>query len=617
VVARYNTNGTPDTTFNASGSQPGTLRINNDVFDSADGLVLQSNGDYVVAGRSIDGSNNERLMVFRVAASTGQLDSVFGSGGITLTNLTGGTTQERHRDVAMTPDGKIVAGGQYNAADFVLARYESGLVTASIAGAASVDEGSTYTLTTTSGDPTTSQWTITWGDGDVEIVAGNPASVIHVYDDGPNNYTISATITTSAGTSAVGNTVAVMVNNVDPTADDAIFSVAENSSNGTIVGTVAASDPGTDTLTYSIIGGTGAAAFAIDSMTGDITVLDGSLLDFETTPTLTLDVQVDDGDGGFDTALVTIDVVNLASISGVVYVDVNQNGQFDANEPGINGVVVKLLDQFGNPVLDEFGDPITAVTGSGGYYLFEDLAPGIYQLLEMQPTGVTDAAEQLGSLGGTIVANDLMQLTLSNVDAYDYVYAEYGQQLTAGDAAGIGFWQNKHGQQLITQGGTQLADWLTANFSNIFGNSLVGASGADVATFYREQLFKQQGKKSAGPAKVDAQFMAVALATYFTSSTLAGQAAAAFGFNVTDTGIGTKIVNVGTKGAAFGVANGTDLTIMQLLLATNSLTDQPDSAAGFAAIYDADGNGVISTAEANLRTLANDVYGGINEAGGI
>jgi hypothetical protein len=170
---------------------------------------------------------------------------------------------------------------------------------------------------------------------------------------------------------------------------------------------------------------------------------------------------------------------------------------------------------------------------------------------------------------------------------------------------------------LITQGGTQLADWLTANFSNIFGNTLVGASGADVATFYREQLFKQQGKKSAGPAKVDAQFMAVALAAYFTSSTLAGQTSATFGFNVTDTGIGTKIVNVGTKGAAFAVANGSDLTIMQLLLATNSLTDQPNIAAGFAAIYDTDGNGVISTAEANLRTLANDVYGGINEAGGF
>jgi hypothetical protein len=365
------------------------------------------------------------------------------------------------------------------------------------------------------------------------------------------------------------------------------------------------------------VGGTGAAAFAIDSSTGEITVANVALLDFETSPTLTLEVEVSDGDGGFDTATITINLINQASISGVVFVDVNQNGLFDANEPGIDGVVIKLLDQFGNPVLDSLGDPITAITSGGGFYLFEDLDAGAYQLFEVQPTGVNDGAEELGSLGGTVVANDRMQLTLAQTDAFDYAFAELGQQLTSGDAATIGFWQNKHGQALIAQGGAQLANWLTANFSNIFGNALVGASGSDVAAFYRDQLFKQQGKKSAGPAKVDAQFMAVALATYFTSYNLAGNVAAAYGFHVTDTGIGTKIVNVGTKGAAFGVANGTNRTIMQLLLATDGLTDQPDSQLGFAAVYDTNGDGAISAAEALLRTMANDIYNFINTAGGI
>jgi hypothetical protein len=384
-----------------------------------------------------------------------------------------------------------------------------------------------------------------------------------------------------------------------------------------VVGAVTATDPGNDTLSFSIVGGTGVAAFAIDSATGQITVANASLLDFETTPTLTLSVQVIDGDGGLATALVTVNLVDLASISGVVFVDVNQNGVFDANEPGIDGVVVKLLDQNGNAVLDEFGQPITETTSSGGLYIFDDLEPGIYQLFEMQPTGVTDGAEYLGSLGGTIVANDRMELTLAGENAFDYAFAEIGQQVTSGDAAGIGFWQNKHGQALITQAGTQLAAWLTSNFSNVFGNTLVGASGSDVATFYREQLFKQQSKKSAGPAKVDAQFMAVALATYFTNQTLAGAVATSYGFNVTDTGIGTKVVNVGTSGAAFNVTNGSDLTIMQLLLATNSLTDQPDAFSGFAAVYDTDGNGVISSAEAGLRTMANSLFTFINESGGV
>ncbi len=96
---------------------------------------------------------------------------------------------------------------------------------------------------------------------------------------------------------------------------------------------------------------------------------------------------------------------------------------------------------------------------------------------------------------------------------------------------------------------------------------------------------------------------------------LAGNVASSFGFNVTDTGIGTNVVNVGDNGAAFSVANGTDLTIMQLLLATNSLTDQPDSVAGFASIYDENGDGMISSAEAALRAMANIIYSDINEQG--
>ena len=111
--------------------------------------------------------------------------------------------------------------------------------------------------------------------------------------------------------------------------------------------------------------------------------------------------------------------------------------------------------------------------------------------------------------------------------------------------------------------------------------------------------------------------MAVALATYFTNVNLAGDLAEEFGFDVTDTGIGTRIVNVGTSGEAFDVADDTDLTIMQLLLATNSLTDMPDGVAGFASIYDTNGDGIIDASEASLRSQANDIYSLINEQGDI
>jgi hypothetical protein len=210
-----------------------------------------------------------------------------------------------------------------------------------------------------------------------------------------------------------------------------------------------------------------------------------------------------------------------------------------------------------------------------------------------------------------------MQLQLQRVDAFDYVFAEIGEHVASGDTATIGFWQNKHGQALIAEGGAHLAAWLTTNFGNVFGNSLLGADGQDVADLYREQLFKQKGKKSAGPAKVDAQFMAVALATFFTNRNLAGEVASVYGFRVTDTGIGTKVINLGSHGAAFDVADGSNRTIMQLLLGTNALTDLPDGISGLAWIYDQDGDGVIDSDEAALREMANEVYSGIHQTGDL
>jgi PKD repeat protein len=489
-------------------------------------------------------------------------------------------------------------------------------------GPSDINEGEVYTLNLSAIDPgdPIDGWIVFWGDESEFVtiedaaIPGNPLTLTHVYADGDASYTIVAAPFSGMDVLSLV-IIPVTVHNVAPSADNATFFLPEDSPNGTIVGNVPAFDPGDDVLTFTVLGGTGTAALAVDSATGEITVADDSLLDANAMPVLTLEIEVTDDDGGIDYATITVNVVKLASISGIVYVDVNQNGLFDGNEPGIDGVAIHLLDQDGNPVLDELGDPIVSITTYGGIFLFEGLNAGTYQLFEIQPTGVNDGAEHLGSLGGTILANDRMQLTLAGVNATDYAFAELGLQVTAGDTAGVGYWQSRQGQTLITQGGSALATWLTESFPNVFGNSLAGASGSDVAAFYRDQVFRQLSRRLPGP-KVDAQFMATAFATFFTSRFLAGEVAASYGFNVTDTGIGTKIVNVGTRGAAFGVANGTDLTILQLLLATNSLT-HASSSGGFSPVYDSNGDGVINSAEAALRKLANQVYASINDAGGI
>jgi hypothetical protein len=90
--------------------------------------------------------------------------------------------------------------------------------------------------------------------------------------------------------------------------------------------------------------------------------------------------------------------------------------------------------------------------------------------------------------------------------------------------------------------------------------------------------------------------MGAAIAAYVTSSTLAGgNYAAAYGFTVTPSGIGTKLWNVGSSGTAMGLSNNTYYTVMQLLQQANLRKQQ--------GLYDA--------------TAINVVFGGINATGHI
>ncbi|QDT78225.1 Bifunctional hemolysin/adenylate cyclase precursor [Gimesia maris] len=98
--------------------------------------------------------------------------------------------------------------------------------TLTLSGDSLVDEGSVYTLNLSDIDPgndTISAWHIDWGDGTStngvpgEIVSGNPASITHVYADGDNQYTITATAVDEDGTHTASNTVTVNVQDVSPT----------------------------------------------------------------------------------------------------------------------------------------------------------------------------------------------------------------------------------------------------------------------------------------------------------------------------------------------------------------------------------------------------------------
>ena len=84
-------------------------------------------------------------------------------------------------------------------------------------------------------------------------------------------------------------------NNQAPIITAASYEIAENSADGTVLGTVEASDPDGDALIYVIVSGNNGDAFSLDSESGELTVSTSSALDYETTPSYSLAIEVSDG----------------------------------------------------------------------------------------------------------------------------------------------------------------------------------------------------------------------------------------------------------------------------------------------------------------------------------
>jgi VCBS repeat-containing protein len=116
-------------------------------------------------------------------------------------------------------------------------------------------------------------------------------------------------------------TITVSLTNVNeaPVVNTAMFTVPENSANGTVVGTVTFTDPDAgQSHTFAIAGGNTGGAFALNPTTGQLTVATSAALDFETTPSFSLTIQVTDNGtpplSGSATITVSLTNVNEALV---------------------------------------------------------------------------------------------------------------------------------------------------------------------------------------------------------------------------------------------------------------------------------------------------------------
>ncbi|MDQ1363919.1 MAG: nitrite reductase (NO-forming) / hydroxylamine reductase [Pseudomonadota bacterium] len=195
----------------------------------------------------------------------------------------------------------------------------------------SVNENSangTLVGTVTASDPNggTLSYSITAGNTNGAFAIGASTGALTVANSAMLDYETTPTFSLTvrvADTGGLSDTAVITVNlndvfeNLPPVVNNQSFSINENSANGTLVGTVIASDPNGGTLSYSITAGNTSSAFAINTSTGALTVANSAALDYETITQFSLTVRVADSGGLSDTATITVSLINVADTTGV------------------------------------------------------------------------------------------------------------------------------------------------------------------------------------------------------------------------------------------------------------------------------------------------------------
>ncbi|MBL4753367.1 MAG: T9SS type A sorting domain-containing protein [Flavobacteriales bacterium] len=118
AVARLNTDGSLDTSFDTDGLATGAI-------GTGKGLAIQSDGKIVVVGRAM-GASNQDFAAVRFNTD-GSLDTLFDGDGKVTTEI--GSAVDYAEVVVIQSDGKIVISGYYNIgsfdSDFAVVRYNS------------------------------------------------------------------------------------------------------------------------------------------------------------------------------------------------------------------------------------------------------------------------------------------------------------------------------------------------------------------------------------------------------------------------------------------------------------------------------------------------------------
>lgn len=220
------------------------------------------------------------------------------------------------------------------------------------------DSGESFNYSITGGNPGP---TFFIGPSNGNLTVANTADLD--FEDTPI-YTLTVEVEDSGGlTDSASITINLEDVNEPPETSNATFTPNENTGNGVSIGFVDATDPEGVTLNYLLTGGNTNSAFAVNGTTGEITVNDTNALDYETTPSFTLTVDVDDGVNPAVEATVFINLVDQNETPTV------NNASFNVDENEGNGTAVGTVSG-SDPDANDIGSLTFAITmgNTGGAF---------------------------------------------------------------------------------------------------------------------------------------------------------------------------------------------------------------------------------------------------------
>lgn len=208
-------------------------------------------------------------------------------------------------------------------------------------------------------------------------------------------------------------TVTINVQNIneDPQIIDQGFNIDENSNQGTVVGSIIASDPDQgQQLTYTLVSGNTGNSFSLDQSSGLLTVDNNQLLNFEENNLFQLTIAVQDNGLGLlsDSAVISVHLndLNEAPVAG--------NQTFTVNSTATNGTIVGQVNAF-DP---DYNQVLTYFITSGNEYNTFSLDYVTGEILVANSAGLSGLLNQF-ILNVIVTDNGNPQLTTNSVVTID------------------------------------------------------------------------------------------------------------------------------------------------------------------------------------------------------